>query len=285
MTQTNQWGAEDTVATAWGDDTETSTDNAWGDGPTVGDNDWGEDPQPAEPRTSQWGDDIPTQEWNTQPAAPAAWGDTIDSPSVDSDNDLWSRADAPAPGGEGADWSPSGLEDPLDRFETEEPHEAKKLSLRLKVIIAAVVVVLVGGGFLLVNLLGSGGAEEDSKPVQTSAAAEDSGVPAELQQFEPFSKSLQSALNNRDAKAYYSLISKESQGVVKAEVAEEAVKNLPAGAQYEVKLVNGSAAGDTATVKLTLVRTLAGDTSEQNMTTQLVKEGDAWKMVVKANDQ
>lgn len=273
MTQTNEWGVDEDPA-----------DNAWGEpAPAEDDTSWGDD------STAQWGDDTST-DWSTQPHAPAAWGDVASGHHDDSPTQEWTPAtddfEAATAQQESRDsykWSEDEQDSsPLGRFEAEEPRRERKVPPRLLMIGGGVVVALVLAIFIFVNVSG-GGPSAEPKPTENSASTD--AVPEELKQFEPFAKQLQDALNERDAEAYHALIAEASQKHVTLKDAQAAVDNLPPGAQYEVVLVNGSAAGPTATVKLTLVRTLAGETSEQNMTTQLAKEGDLWRMVVKTNDQ
>ena len=296
MTQTNQWGTDET------------TDTQWGEPEPSGANDWGDDT----PDAPQWGvaDDQATQQWTVpEDDASTSWGDESASSAttqwdvVDQDTtQQWSVPEDPTTA-----WSAtSPIEDnyaaasraqeqqgsydfasdesPLAGFpaQPDEPEGERKLPIKLIAIIGAalvavVVMVVAVGGWAL---LGGGDDDPEPEPTATSEAAN-----PELAQFEPFAEALETALNERDAAAYHGLLSAESQEVLSAEDMEATVKALPAGAQYEVQLVNGSASGPTATVKLILVRNIAGDVKETPMTSQLVKEGEDWKMVVATDDQ
>lgn len=276
MSQTNEWG-------------DPAPDNEWG-ATTTEEPTWGDAaPTAAEPQGNPWGsdeEDTPTQAWDAVPESPNAWGATSDAtaPSPAEPNSWDATDDDPpydAPEARGSyNWSEDTQdESPLGRFE-EEPKRESRVPVKLLAIIGTAVVALLIVGFGVVGAISGGGDEPEPPP-----AEETSAVDPELAQFETFAQQLQDALNERDATAYHALMSKESQTVVTAEDTQAAVDALAPGAQYEVVLVNGSAAGQTATVKLTLVRTLAGDVTESPMTAQLAKEGEDWKMVVRPNDQ
>lgn len=287
MTQTNEWGVDDAPETEWGDPS--SDVNAWGDDNASGDTQWGD--APVEAPTQEWGvtSDQPTQAWDAPVDDTPTWGDgTEDTPVVTSPTQAWGDLDPgidPSVQDDRSSFTWSGDEQdesPLGRFETADPQRERKLSTKTMLIIGAValVVVLIAVG-IFSAVRATGGEDPDTPPPSESSQAAN----PELAQFDPFAKDLQEALNNRDAKAYHALLSSETQKQMTVEDTQAAVEALTPGAQYEVVLVDGSAAGPTATVKLTLVRTLAGSTTEQAMTAQLHKEGEDWKMVVDTNDQ
>ena len=298
MTQTNEWGVDETTDNAWGqpepEQQEWGADepdaNPWGTDTTVEDNQWGAD-TPAE--DNQWGEDATADpnQWGDEPPQATAWGETEPQFNAEPADDQWSDptddfqaayASQDEPGA--YSWSEEDYEQsPLGHFEAETPERERKIPTKWLIIGGGVIAVIFVAVFLFMNLGGDSSAN-DQEPQETQAPA-DPGVPPEVQQFEPFAQGLQEALNNRDPEAYHELIAEESRDVVPLEAAEEAIDALPAGAQYEVKLNNGSAAGPTATVKLTLVRTLAGDVDEQPMSTELAKEGEDWRMVVRPDDQ
>lgn len=277
MSQTNEWG-------------DPTPDNEWGatatEEPT-----WGDEAATApEPQGNLWGDDAedtPTQAWDAAPAAPSTWGETSDAaaPSPAEPNSWDVPDDDPpyaAPESRGSyNWSEDSQdESPLGKFEAE-PQRESRVPVKLLAIIGTAVVAVLIAVFGIFGAISGGGEETEPPPAEETTST----VDPELAQFEPFAQQLQTALNERDAAAYHNLMSEESKTVVTPEDTQAAVDALAPGAQYEVVLVNGSAAGQTATVKLTLARTLAGDVTESPMTAQLSKEGEDWKMVVRPNDQ
>ena len=64
-----------------------------------------------------------------------------------------------------------------------------------------------------------------------------------------------------------------------------ALMDIPSGARCEVTVKSGLVSGPTVALKMDFTRTQAGDSLDENMNTELVKEGEDWKMVVTPKDQ
>lgn len=316
---TGGWGDDSSTAevtdsgTQWGDDTE-QTPAEWGDD-TSETGDWGGE-APTEP---SWGEQAPTPEqgpaWGDQTDTPAhetSWGDPPADPAQEA---AWgadaghapeppaaqtpSWDDLPADQNEPDQYGvtppqgppvPSATFDDYDDGYGEYDEPAPNRTLKLLIIgIVAVAVLVVAGIFLLPKFIGPSASEPDPTPPpppMDTVEPEEDETPTlpESSPFDPFVEQLEQALNARDPEAYHALLSEESQEHLDLEAAEEVIDALPPGAQYEVVLRDGSEAGDTATVKLTLIRTLAGDVTEQDMVSALTKEGPDWRMVVKVSE-
>lgn len=296
MTQTNQWGAQ-------------ATDDLWGE-PSTTDNEWGA-PTSDNDSTPEWGTDTEAQ-WGADDAAPQdtpTWGDTPDeapawgaepepepaSPAwgdaggSDAMDDYWASTPEGSPDPEPApDWDDD--KDDEDGFGPALATPSREQSMPKKKLYAiggglAAVVAVALGSF---TLFGGDDAPEEPTPAvaaEDPAPAAEEDAADELAQFDTFTAALQDALNDRDVDAYYDLFSSDSRASLDKKVAEDAIKALPSGARFEVVVKDGSVAGSTGALKMTLERTRAGEQVDQALNAELVKEGTDWKMVVTPKDQ
>lgn len=248
---------------------------------------------------TEWGagDEGETTEWGEpETDEPTGW----DAAEPDSPADQWAGVNEPEPdvtwGGEQPaheDWrTAAGL---IDDDEDDYESGAQKSMIGKIVGLSVGALLVVVGGVFAMSFLFGGDDEDDTPTADDEQQEETEEIPAEeeeaeedlgeLEQFTPFADQLSEALSNRDAELYYELFSEDSQEAHDIEVAETAVENLPSGATYEVEIVDGSVAGDTAALQLVLHRTSAGSSSERSMTTELVREGEEWRMVVATDSQ
>lgn len=247
---------------------------------------------------TEWaaGDEDETTEWGEpETDEPTGW----DAAEPDSPDDQWAGVNEPEPdvtwGGEQPaheDWrTVGGL---IDGDEADDESGAQKSMIGRIVGLSVVALLVVGGGVFALSFLFGGDDEEDTPTADDEQQEETEEPPVEeeveedlgeLEQFTPFADQLSEALSNRDAELYYELFSEDSQEAHDIEVAEAAVEDLPSGSNYEVEIVDGSVAGDTAALQLLLHRTSAGSSSERSMTTELVREGEEWGMVVATDSQ
>lgn len=290
MTQTDQWGAPATD-NLWGDPEPT---NDWG-APDTTDTAWG---APEEEPTSEWGAPEDNAWGNTSPESegPAGWGDAAEStpdwgaPAADAATDYWDSVPDGDPDPEVEDWDVEDDTDGAGGSLLAAPGRVLAMPKKKLIGIGAGAIAglaVIIGGF---SLVGGDDAEAPAEDPPPAVAAEDPApveeeAADELAVFDSFVADLETALNDRDADAYYDLFSADSKKVLEKKVAEGAVKDIPSGARFEVTVNDGSVAGSTGALKMTLTRTQAGDSLDENMNTELVKEGADWKMVVTPKDQ
>lgn len=150
------------------------------------------------------------------------------------------------------------------------------------------VVVLVAGvvGFLMLgNSDGdAGAATETPSPSLTLDIPQTSAAANDTEQFNEFADQLSQALTNHDAEAYYNLFSEQSKKDNQPTVAENAIKQLPAGATYKATPQEAHVAGPTATVSLKLEQDYRGTVTSSNMEAELMQESGSWKLVVKPSN-
>lgn len=266
--------------------------NEWdlGTGATPSDNDnewdWGTDPDPEPPtaaapaQSMDEGDEWDWGEPDPEPApTPRPWPTpTPAAPSID-DDEGWDEAEEEEPYEDDEEEEGPGA---LDRIKGA-LSEKKKIA---GVAVAGVAVALAG-----VMFIGGGGSDEEGASTETVASTTQStttrpstttsspepGAKAVVE-VEPFVEKLVKAMNDRDADAYYALLSPSAKETATESVARSAIEGLQEEAKYTYKVTEAEVLDDKAEVRFTLTATVGSSSSEQKMEMQLSEHDGQWLM-------
>ena len=277
----NEWLMDDSTA----DTPDTGGDNEW---------DWGSDPEPepapAEPTPAaddedswDWGEPDPAPEPEPAPWAPPSSPvpepvepTTYDEPEGEED---WDDPDVDEEDDDGE----SGP-NPLQRIQDALTGSPKKLIAAG----AAGLVLVIALAAILGGLRGGPDEEPIAEPTTTTrttlptpkSTSTSASEPAtkDIDEVEPFVEKLVAAMNDRDADAYYALLSPTAKETATESVARSAIDGLQKDAKYSYKMKEADAGDDTAVVRFVLTATVGSSSSEQTMEMELSKHDGTWLM-------
>lgn len=167
-----------------------------------------------------------------------------------------------------------------ERWAQVDPEDRKKYGIGAGVLLTVVLVLLV----LVRGMGGDDGAGEETTPAPTtsitsSASATSSATSdTDTEEVQPFVDDLLSAMNDRDAEAYFDLMSPAAQKEATLDVAKSAISKLQKGARYSAEISDASVATDTATVQIDLTAKVDDKSTEQKMEIKLTDVDGDWKM-------